>query len=156
MRLRSLLSGLIVIVALTPAFAAGQYSPDGSIDVESIWARMAPNEPDTASVFFEVLNVGNKPDVLLSASSPVAKKITLRRGRWKGLNFFNRQTDEIKIKADSRTSFHPGDLEVTLSEFTEPVGVRSVIPVTLIFKDAGPVTIEATVSNQLLGNRIAK
>jgi periplasmic copper chaperone A len=161
MRSKSLLSVAFFVAALaaaSPIFAAGigQLSTDGSIDVESAWARLAPKEPDTASVFFEVLNVGNKPDVLLSAYSPAAKKVTLRRGEWSGWDFFNREADGIKINANKRVSFHPGALEVTLNEFTEPVDVRSVLPVTLVFKEAGPVTIEATVSNQLLGNRIAK
>ncbi len=161
MRLKALLSALILGIAAVTAsrsFAENiaQASPDGSIDIESPWARLAPKEPDTASVFFEVLNVGNKPDVLVSASSPAARKVTVRRGEWSGWDFFNRQTNEVKINPSKRVSFHPGALEVTLNELTEPVDVRSVLPVTLVFKEAGPVTIEATVSNQLLGNRIAK
>ncbi len=143
---------------LSPTAGAqpGQVSSSGLISVEGVWARLAPKEPDTASVFFEVVNVGDKPDVLLSATSPAAKKVTLRRGGWRGLNFFNKDSDGIRIKANKRVSFHPGAIEVTLSEFTEPVAVRSVFPVTLVFKEAGEVTVEATVSNQLLGNRIEK
>jgi len=151
--------GLLVYLTAVlsfPVIAGPQFSQDRRVEVESVWARMAPKENDTASVFFDVVNHSGKADELISASSPVAREITLRRGKWRGWDFLNRETEGIRIKANKRTSFHPGAYEVTLRDFTGQIGVRSVIPVTLIFKDAGPVMIEATVSNQLLGNRIKK
>ena len=117
---------------------------------------MAPKEPGTASVFFEVENDGHGNDELLSATSPAAREIVIRRGKWRGYDFFNTKTDGVRIKAGERTSFHPGAYEVTLKEFTSPVGVGAVLPITLMFKDAGPVQVEARVANQLLGNRIRK
>ncbi len=149
---------LAISLAVLPASlaSASRLSQDGSVAVDEVWARMTPNEDDSASVFFEVLNTGEKPDTLLSASSPVAETTILRRGKWRGWDFLNKPTTGIKIKANSRKSFHPGAMEVTLSDFKVPVGVRSTVPVTLVFKQAGTVTIEATVANQLLGNRIKK
>jgi copper(I)-binding protein len=151
--------GLLLVLAAavsSPVVAGPQFSPDRLVEVESVWARMAPNEDNTASVFFNVVNHSTTADELISASSPAAREITLRRGKWRGWNFFNRETEGIRIKAIKRTSFRPGAYEVTLRDFNGPVGVRSVIPVTLMFKNAGPVMIEATVANQLLGNRIKK
>ncbi len=140
----------------SPAGAITQYSTDHQIEVEQAWARLAPKEPDTASVFFEVYNQSEKSDVLLSASSPAAENITIRRGTWQGFNFLNRESDGIKIKARKTTSFHPGQYEITLSDLRGHVNVGTVLPVTLYFKEAGAVTIEAQVANQLLGNRINK
>lgn len=150
--------GLIALTAAASAQAGPQFasSQDGNIRVESVWARLVPNVNDTAGVFFEVSNGAGKSDVLLSATSPAARTVTLRRGKFFGYAFFNKASDGIKINAHKRTSFHPGAFEVTLSDFTVPVEVRSTVPVTLIFRDAGHVEIEATVSNQLLGNRINK
>ena len=45
---------------------------------------------------------------------------------------------------------------MTLSDLRGHVNVGTVLPVTLYFKEAGAVTIEAQLSNQLLGNRINK
>ena len=151
----------ISLMALTAAASVeagpqSALSQGGNTRVESAWARLAPNQDDTASVFFEVSNGAGKPDVLLSASSPNAKTVSLRRGKFLGYSFFNKESDGIKISACERTSFHPGAFEITLSDFTMPVEVRTTLPVTLVFRDAGVVQIEATVSYQLLGNRINK
>jgi copper(I)-binding protein len=142
------------LFAALPAFA--EVSRDGTIDIQSAWARIAPNEDGTVSVFFEVLNMGEHTDALVSASSPVAKKVSLRKGKWSGLDFFNREEDGIRVKANRRTSFKPGQLEVALSNLTNPIPVGAEVPVTLVFKEAGPVPITATISNQLLGNRFRK
>jgi periplasmic copper chaperone A len=139
-----------------PLQAASQVSSDGTLRVEDTWARMAPNESGTASVFFEVLSSGAESDELLYATSTEADTVVLRRGKWRGYNFFNRKINTIKIRAGKRTSFHPGAYEVTLTDFTGPISIRSRLPITLVFKNAGLVNIEAIVSNQLLGNRIKK
>ena len=117
---------------------------------------MAPNQAGSVSVFFEVLNLGDEADMLVSASSPVADKATLQRGKWRGFDFFKKSTDGIKIRANERTSFRPGALEITLKDFKVPVGVRSTVPITLVFEQGGTMDIETTASNQLLGNRINK
>ena len=152
MRIKTLIAALLIAA---PALASPQVT-SGDLHVHSVWARMAPKEPGTASVFFEIENDGHDNDSLIAATSPAARDIVIRRGRWRGFDFFNKETDGVRIKANARTSFHPGAYEVTLKDFTMPLGIGAVVPVTLMFKDAGPVQIEARVANQLLGNRIRK
>jgi len=156
MRLKTLL--IILALAALPSgrAAAAQIFQNGQLQIEGVWARMAPNEVGTVSVFFEVLNLSETADTLMSASSPVADKAILRRGKWRGFEFFRKSTEGIKIKANGRTSFKPGALEITLTDFKVPIGVRSTVPITLVFKQGGTMSIEATVANQLLGNRINK
>jgi len=150
-------TALPVLAALFAAFpACAEVSRDGTIDIQSAWARIAPNEDGTVSVFFEILNMGANTDALVSASSPVAKKVSLRKGKWSGLDFFNNEQDGIRVKANRRTSFRPGAMEVTLSNLTNPIPVGAEVPVTLVFKEAGTVAITAIISNQLLGNRFRK
>jgi copper(I)-binding protein len=147
---------LIFLTALVGSSAFAETTRDGSIAIQKPWARIAPNEDGTVSVFFEVLNMGEKPDALVSASSPAAKKVSLRKGKWRGLDFLNKEQDGISVKANRRTSFRPGALEVTLSDLNTPVAVGAPVPVTLVFKEAGAVAITPTISNQLLGNRFRK
>ena len=101
MRLSAALCVLLMGLTAARAEAGPHFSDDGSLQVESVWARMAPKEADTASVFFEVTSHSSKSDELLSASSPVAETITLRRGTWKGWDFFNKASEGIRIKANS-------------------------------------------------------
>ena len=88
--------------------------------------------------------------------SAIAPRATLQRGKWRGFDFFKKSTDGIKIRANGRASFRPGALKITLKDFKVPVGVRSTVPIMLVFEQGGTMDIEATVSNQLLGNRINK
>lgn len=153
MRFATALFAVALSLTVAHAQAAPRVSGDGSLEISQVWARMSPKEADTTSVFFEVWSNGEESDELLSASSPVAGTIMLRRGSWKGLNFLNKDSDGIRIKPGTRTSFHPGAMEVTLTDLKAPVNVGSTLPVTLNFKEAGTITVEATVANQLLGNR---
>lgn len=156
MRLAAALFTILLSLVAAHAEAAPRLSENGLLEVSSVWARMSPKEADTTSVFFEVWSNADEADELVSASSPVAGTILLRRGQWKGLNFFNKESGRIRIKAGTRTSFKPGTYEVTLTDLRTPVGVGSTFPVTLNFKEAGTITVEATVANQLLGNRGVK
>ena len=155
MRLENLLI-ILALAALPGIAAAAQVFQNGPLQIEGTWARMAPNQAGSVSVFFEVLNLGDEADMLVSASSPVADKATLQRGKWRGFDFFKKSTDGIKIRANGRASFRPGALKITLKDFKVPVGVRSTVPIMLVFEQGGTMDIEATVSNQLLGNRINK
>ncbi len=154
--MKVLLTVLAVIAWMAGAEASAQFSPDRSLEVHNVWARIAPNEADTISVFFEIISHGDRADALRSASSPAAEKVTLRRGKWKVLSFTNEPVPEIAVRAHRRTDFRPGRYEVTLSQITRPVEVGTVLPVTLIFKEAGSLDIQVTVGNQLLGNRTRK
>ncbi len=156
MRFTAAVLAILLSFAAAHAEAAPHLSGDGKVEVSQVWARMTPKEAGTTSVFFEVWSNAEDADELVSASSPVAKTILLRRGLWKGFNFFNKDSDGIRIKAGTRTSFRPGSFEVTLTDLIMPVGVGSTFPVTLNFKQAGTITVEATVANQLLGNRVQK
>jgi copper(I)-binding protein len=151
MLLRALI--ILILLAAGTAFAAENKSCDGTIEIESAWARISPSEPGTVSIFFDVVSLGETDDSLIAATSSMARKATLRQGVWKGLNFSNQQKDGLVIKAGKRVEFRAGVSEVTLTEMDAAVSVGTAIPVTLLFKNAGEITIEAQVGNQLLGNR---
>jgi len=151
MLLRTLI--ILTLLATGTAFAAENKSRDGTIEIENAWARISPSEPGTVSISLDIVSLAEKDDSLIAATSSMARKVTLRQGTWKGLNFSNQPKDGLAIKAGKRIEFRPGVSEVTLTEIDAAVSVGTAIPVTLLFKNAGEVTIEAQVGNQLLGNR---
>jgi len=151
MLLRALI--ILTLLAVGTAFAAENKSRDGSIEIENAWARISPSEPGTVSIFFDVVSLGEKDDSLIAATSSMASKVTLRSGTRKGLNLSNQPKDGLAIKAGKRVEFRPGVSEITLTEMNTTVSVGTTIPVTLLFKNAGQITIVAQVGNQLLGNR---
>ncbi len=147
---------LALIGILAGTHASAQFSPDKSVEIKNAWARIAPTEAGTVSVFFEVFSHRDSADTLISASSPAAEKVTLRRGTWKGLSFSNEPTSRIEIGAHKRLTFRPGTYEVTVTNFTAPLEVGMNLPITLVFRDAGQLNIQIAVGNQLLGNRTKK
>lgn len=149
-------AALALIGILAGAEASAQFSQDRSLEIKNAWARIAPTEARTVSLFFEPLSHRDSADTLISASSPAAVKLTLRRGTWKGLSFSNEPTSRIEIGAHRRLTFRPGVFEVTVKNFTRPLEVGMDLPVTLVFKEAGSLTIKIAVGNQLLGNRTKK
>lgn len=154
MHLRALI--ILILLAAGTAFAAENRSRDGTIKIENAWARISPSEPGAISIFLDIVSLADKDDSLIAATSSMARKVTLRQGTWKGLNFRNQPKDSLVIKAGKRIEFRPGANEVTLTEVDATVSVGTAIPVTLLFKNAGEVTIEAQAGNQLLGNRSRK
>ncbi|MBY0508661.1 MAG: copper chaperone PCu(A)C [Rhodospirillaceae bacterium] len=149
-------AALALVILMAGAGAWAQSSNDRSIEIDKAWARISPSEPDTLSIFFDVTSKGDVPDTLRFATSPIAGKVLLRRGRWEGLNFHNDQAIGVPIKAHRLTSFRPGVLEVTLKELNAPTIVGETVTVRLHFSRAGEITITPTISNQLLGNRFRK
>lgn len=147
---------LMISAGVCPQAAWAQSSNDRNITIEQAWARISPSEPDTLSIFFDVISKAENPDTLRFATSPLAGKVLLRRGRWKGLDFHNDKAVGVPIKAGRITPFHPGVLEVTLKELNQPPVVGETITVRLNFANAGEITITPTISNQLLGNRTKK
>ncbi len=144
---------LTAFVFAAPSVAAPQYTANHQIEIDQVWARIAPNEADTVSVFFQIYNAADKPDVLIGAASPAAESVVLRRGIWKGLNFLNTVVKDISVRARKTMVLRPGVYEVTLNKLNAPVKVGAVLPLTLTFRDAGPISVDVPVTNQLLGNR---
>lgn len=137
--------------------AAWAQSPnDRNITIEQAWARISPSEPDTLSIFFDIISKADAADTLRFATSPLAGKVLLRRGRWKGLDFHNDRAVGVPVKAGRITPFHPGVMEVTLTELNGPLIVGETVTVRLNFAHAGEITITPTIGNQLLGNRTKK
>jgi len=157
-RWRSTLALVMLMISAGVCVPASwaQSSNDRNITIEQAWARISPNEPDTLSVFFDIINTAEAPDTLRFATSPLASKVLLRRGSWKGLDFHNDKAVGVPIKAGRVTPFHPGVLEVTLKELNRPLVVGESITVRLNFAHAGEITITPTISNHLLGNRTKK
>ena len=147
---RILTFGLLFAVALTSAFAA---APRRMIEIADPWARLPGETPNSAGIFFDIVNHGDATDTLLSASTPMAEKAWLGQGRWHGLDYKIEPVEGIAVRAGGRTTLAPGGLVIMLDNPVTPLTVGKSIPLTLMFQRAGRVEIEAVISNQLLGNR---
>ncbi len=96
---------LLWIITLGSVAMAAPLSADGTIEIDQPWARIAPNEDGTISVFFEVVSRGEKDDSLISATSRHAKTSHLRRGKWHGLDFINKKPTASGLEPGNASRF---------------------------------------------------
>ena len=117
---------------------------DGHVMVEGAWARAATSK--VGGAFAMIHNHGKMDDRLLSAASPVAKRVEIHTTEMKdGVMKMIEQKDGIAIPAGQAVELKPGGYHVMLMGLTGPLVEGSVIPVTLKFEKAGEVAVEVHV-----------
>jgi copper(I)-binding protein len=112
-----------------------------AVPMRSFTAAAAPSGP--AGTFVTIWNPGKKADTLLSASSPIARRIVLiRRG---GPEAPATVVPGLTIPAGSTVTLTPFGNDVLL---TDPVRYEddATVPLTLTFRRAGRITVTADVS----------
>ncbi len=148
--LKNLAGGLLIATGLSGGIAHAQPTTRG-IEITGTWARISTT--GEVNAYFDILNHGPDGNSLLSATTPVAEKVTLNRLRMKAGNPRVDDLSEIKVSAAGRTTLKPGNYYLALAELKGPVAPGTVVPLTLHFTHGPDVQVEAKVTNQLLGNR---
>jgi copper(I)-binding protein len=100
----------------------------------------------TATTFLTIRNLSDTPDELIAARSPIARQVVLttRTGP-------NQETGPrtvvagLAIPADGTLTLSPFGNDLVLTDPT-PFESTGTVPLILTFRDAGTVTIEATVT----------
>jgi copper(I)-binding protein len=93
----------------------------------------------TANTYLTINNLSATPDELISVRSPDARRVVLIRYPSRAA-----QT-ELAIPAHGTLILNPLSYDAVL---VDPVAFESsgTVPLTLVFRNAGPITVEATVS----------
>jgi copper(I)-binding protein len=94
----------------------------------------------TATTFLTIRNLGGTPDELLAARSPLARRVVLtQRGG-------PAQIGPLVIPAHGTLTLTPFGDDLVLQQ-PSPYESRATVPLTLTFRHAGTVTIDATVTS---------
>ncbi len=102
----------------------------------------APSGP--AGTFLTISNTSAQPDELLSVRSPVAHRIVLRRRS--GPQDPGSVVTGLKIPAGSSVTLTPFGNDVVLED-PSPFETDTTVPLTLTFRHAGQITVNASVSS---------
>jgi copper(I)-binding protein len=97
----------------------------------------------TATTFLTVKNLGGAPDELIAASSPFAGRVVLTEGS--GLRSRRTVVDDLVVPAYGTLTLSPFGDDLILMDPT-PFETRAAVPLTLTFRHAGTVTIDALVT----------
>jgi copper(I)-binding protein len=151
---------LLGVIALAMAGCQAQGS-QGSLSVAEAWIRapgntdsmdhameMEPATPDPASelttaAFLSISNKGAEADRLLRVESDLAQAVELHLSEMKDEVMTMRPVDGIDIPAGATVELQPGGYHIMLINLQQAVMPGEKYPLTLVFENAGPLTIEA-------------
>ena len=113
--------------------------------ITNAWARAsAPGAPSAG--FMTVMNHSDKDDILLAVRGDFAKKMELHRTqKVDGVMKMIEQKNGIVIPAHGTVVFKPGDYHLMFMGLKKNFEVGETYRVTLVFKNAGEMTIDLPV-----------
>ena len=101
----------------------------------------------TAAVYLEVENHQDDADLLLSASSDAARKVTIHHSAESADGVMSMAETALPIPARGFLALQPGQNHVMLMGLTRTLAAGDVITLTLTFERAGAVTIAVPVTD---------
>lgn len=149
--LRLLMSALFLFV---PVLATGTSSATtkggpwrlGDIFVEQAWARLAPGGSSMGSVYLTVHNMSGQDDLLLAVNSSVAKSTAVFETSVKnGVASMDPLPLGVNLPSYVEVVMRPGGIHIMLSGVAQDTKVGSLLPVTMVFRDAGTLDLQVPV-----------
>jgi copper(I)-binding protein len=128
-----------LLLAIGIAAGAPAATANG-IAIRDVWSRATPPGIEVGVAYLAIENHG-KPDRLLAASSPIAKHTELHISAMEDGVMTMRRLDAVDIKADAVTMFAPRGRHIMLVDLKRPLKKGDTFPLTLTFKNAGPVQV---------------
>jgi len=148
-KIRSALGALVAFAMLSaPAAAAGP-----AVSVRDAWARHAPmlegeaakSGTGNGAVYATLVNAGAKADALVSASTDAARAAEVHETYQDAGMVMMRQVEQIVVPAGGKVELKPGGYHVMLFDLKRELRTGQSIPLVLTFRDAGKVSVTATV-----------
>ncbi|WP_051303362.1 copper chaperone PCu(A)C [Comamonas composti] len=137
------LATAIALCAAGTAFAHGYKA--GPIEIDHPWSRATVAAVPTGVVYFVLRNPSQEEDRLVAVSTPAAEKAELHTHIRDGDVMRMRKVDAVEVAPASTTALEPGGLHVMLIGLKQPLVKGKAFPLTLVFEEAGPVTVQVDV-----------
>lgn len=117
----------------------------GPLQIVKPWARSSSSHAGLAGGYMTVVNDG-ETDRLVSASCPVADSVEIHAIRVKGPVLEMRMLDGgLVIPPANRQILKPRGYHLLLSGLASPLAPGDMLPITLVFDNAGSVTVDFAV-----------
>jgi hypothetical protein len=138
-----LLLSIIFLSSNGWAIAENKYS----IEIFNSFSRALP--PDTANrvVYLTVVNRGTRSDLLIGATTPIAKYAELHTHKVEDGMMKMRQVKSIKIKINEIFLFAPGNHHIMLLQLNKTLIEGETFPLILHFQEAGDISTLVTIQS---------
>jgi len=145
--MKKIFIGLSLMLGLLSAPVQAHEVKAGDIMISDSWARAsATSMAKAGGAYLSLHNMGNKDDVLLSASSPVAKKSEIHGHKMNDAGMMKMyEYGPLTVPAKGMVQLKPGGLHIMLMKLKAPLIEGEMFPLTLNFEKAGSVTIKVMI-----------
>ena len=118
-----------------------------SVDVQILdpWVQAAPPNAKVLAAYLEIKNNGEKPQILISVSSPAFGQVEVHQSVMHGNMAHMEQQKELTIPPHASVTLKPGGTHFMLMDAKKPLHVGDPVPMTLTFKNGGKAAFTATV-----------
>lgn len=139
MKAIAIVVAVLALAACTPPLPSG-----AAITIEN--ARIGAPAPgaSVAAAYFTIRN-GGQADQLVAASSPAAASLELHETRNERGMMRMARLENVDLPSGGAVEFAPGGRHVMLIGLTQTLVEGSSFPITLTFRTAGAITVEAPV-----------
>jgi hypothetical protein len=137
----------LLAVTACLVFASAALAQTGQLEVSNAWARATPAKAENGVAYVTIKSPTE--DRLLSAASPVAKKVELHSMEMAGMVMKMRPLAGLEIPAGQPVTLKPGGEHIMLMGLNGPLREGQSFPLTLTFERAG--TREVTVAVEKAG-----
>ena len=140
------LNTLILFIAtlFSVNVSAHEYTAD-SIQIDHPWSREAPPNATVIAGFFQLKNLAEKDDFLISASTPIASRVEIHTHEMSDGMMKMMKIDNVRIGSMKTVMFKPGGYHLMIFNPNKSYKKGERFQMTLQFKNAGTVEVELTV-----------
>ena len=142
---------LLACAALAASAVLAHNHQKGDIQVHHPWSRATPPGAQVGVGYMEIRNRGTRPDRLVSASTPVAKRVELHVTQRDGEIARMRQLKAFDIPPGERMLLAPDGAHLMLVDLVGPLKKGERFKMQLRFEHAGELEVEMEV--QEMGSR---
>lgn len=118
---------------------------NGQVGIADAWASATFSAHGTSAGYLVIINNQQVEDRLTGASSPWADHVTLHASVTQGNVASMRELTVLPIPAGGRAALTPGAYHLMLTGLYAPLVAGDVVPVTLVFEQAGEVEVKLNV-----------
>lgn len=135
---------VLLIAGLTYSKAFAHEVKLDDLTIGHPWARASAGPVRNGAAYLTVHNAGAE-DSLVAVAGDVAERIELHVNLMEGDVMKMRRVDAIDVPAGGMAALEPGSFHIMLIGLAQPLEEGQRFPLTLIFRNAGEVTVEVAV-----------
>ncbi len=136
------LIGLLLLLGSTPSHA------NDKLEASYAWVRPTIGDSKTTALYLNLNNYGDSGDALVGVSTPVAANCQVHQSIAENGIVRMMKLPELPLPPVTVVVLEPKSTHIMVMGLTKPLRLGDLIPVTLRFRVARDVTINAVVSMQ--------